>query len=141
MSEASVSAGAEQVTANQRILLIDDSELVVEAVTDALDGEVDVEGVTDVDALDPSQRLDQFDLILIDVQMPAIFGDDVALVMRQQRGETPIVLLSSLPELQLAERARDAGINGYISKRGGLDNVVAEIRGWLAAERQRRKEA
>jgi two-component system response regulator FimZ (fimbrial Z protein) len=115
-------------SASQRILLIDDSVLVVEAITDALEGEVVVEGVTDVDAVDPSQPLDRFDLILIDVQMPSMFGDDVA-----------IVLLSSLPEQDLAVRASEAGIDGYISKRRGVDNVIAEIRSWLAETQRRRK--
>jgi len=127
------------VTANQRILVIDDSPLVVEAVRDGLE-EVGVEvvGVTDVAALDHSQGLDRFNLILIDVQMPAMFGDDVAMVMRDGRsGVTPIVLLSSLPDPELAVRARDAGADGYISKRRGVDNVVAEIRSWLDGTKQK----
>ena len=130
------------MTANQRILLIDDSELVVEAVREALEVDgVEVEGVTDVASLDPSQRLDRFVLILIDVQMPAMFGDDVAMVLRQGRGApTPIVLLSSLPEEQLAERAREAGVDGYISKRRGIDSVLAEIRGWIAGTQQQRQQ-
>lgn len=130
------------MTANRRILLIDDSLLVVEAIRDALESDgVDVEGVTDVASLDPAQQLDQFELVLIDVQMPAMFGDDVAMVMRQKRSApTPIVLLSSLPEAQLAERAREAGIDGYISKRRGVDAVVEEIRSWLAGTQQRQQQ-
>lgn len=127
------------MTANQRILLIDDSLLVVEAVRDGLEEDgVVVEGVTDVTALDPEEQVDRFDLILIDVQMPAMFGDDVAMVLRQRRNApTPIVLLSSLPEEQLAERARDAGIDGYISKRRGVDSVIAEVRAWLERAKRR----
>ena len=70
--------------------------------------------------------------------MPAMFGDDVAMVMRQGRtSSAPIVLLSSLPEAQLAQRAKEAGIDGYISKRSGFDNVIAEIRAWLDRANQR----
>jgi two-component system response regulator FimZ (fimbrial Z protein) len=121
------------VTANRRILVIDDSPLVVEAISDGLeDDKVDVEGVIDLAAIDQSQGFDRFDLILIDVQMPAMFGDDVAMVIRQGRSVArPIVLLSSLPEEELAERARDAGADGYISKRRGVDSVLAEVRAWL----------
>jgi DNA-binding response OmpR family regulator len=122
------------VSANQRILVIDDSPLVVEAVRDGLEeDQVEVEAVIDLSSIDHSLGLDRFDLILIDVQMPAMFGDDVAMVMRDGRSvATPIVLLSSLPEPELAARARDAGADGYISKRRGIDNVIDEIRGWLA---------
>jgi len=50
---------------------------------------------------------------------------------------TQIVLLSSLPDPELAVRARDAGADGYISKRRGVDNVVAEIRSWLDGTKQK----
>jgi CheY-like chemotaxis protein len=130
------------VTAKQRILVIDDSPLVVEAISEGLEGdEVDVEGVIDLTTIDQSQGFDRFDLILIDVQMPAMFGDDVAMVIRQGRSVArPIVLLSSLPEQELAERAGEAGADGYISKRHGVDYVVTEIRAWLAGTKQRQKE-
>ena len=76
---ARVHSEQDGVTANRRILVIDDSVLVVETVREALEEDgVEVEGVTDLASLDHAQRLDRFDLILIDVQMPAMFGDDVA---------------------------------------------------------------
>jgi len=127
------------VTANQRILLIDDSQLVIEAVTDGLEEKnVEVEGVTDLATIDHSEGFDRFHLILIDVQMPAMFGDDVALVMRQGRSvATPILLLSSLSEAELAVRAKEAGVDGYISKRRGVDGIIDEIMAWLDGSRRR----
>ena len=132
------------VTANQRILVIDDSPLVVEAISDGLEEDgVVVEGVTDLTELDQSQGLERFSLILIDVQMPAMFCDDVAMVIRQREGcqEAPIVLLSSLADAELAVRAKEAGADGYISKRRGVDGILAEIRAWLASGRRHAKEA
>ncbi|HSK03451.1 MAG TPA: response regulator [Kofleriaceae bacterium] len=129
------------MSTNRRILLIDDSPLVVDALRDELEEDgVEVEGVADLAAID-AQELERFDLILIDVLMPAMFGDDVAMVMRRGHNvATPIVLLSSLPDPELAARAREAGADGFISKRSGIDAVVAEIRTWLAGGRQRRQE-
>ena len=73
--------------------------------------------------------------------MPAMSGDDVASVMRRGHSvAAPIVLLSSLPDPELAARAREAGADGFISKRSGIDAVVAEIRTWLAGSRRRRQE-
>ena len=120
--------------ASHRILIIDDSPLVVAAVREALEDEgIAVEGTSELSAIDGA-RLDGFDLILVDVQMPEMFGDDVAMVMRHrgQAAATPIVLLSSLAEPALAARARDAGADGYISKQRGIDAVADDIRGWLA---------
>jgi DNA-binding response OmpR family regulator len=122
--------------------LIDDSPLVVEAIRDGLeDDQVEVEGVVDLSSIDQAEGLEGFDLIMIDVQMPAMFGDDVAMVIRQGRSvATPILLLSSLPEPELAARARDAGADGYISKRRGIDDVVEEIRAWLNGSKQKQRQ-
>ena len=141
---SSMSRKQDGVTANQRILVIDDSPLVVEAISDGL-GEygVDVEGVSDLTELDQTQGLERFGLILIDVQMPAMFGDDVAMVIRQRQGNSnvPIVLLSSLAEPELAVRAHEAGADGYISKRRGVDGIIAEIREWLEGSKRRQPES
>ena len=57
--------------------------------------------------------------------MPELYGDDVAMVLRAARGvETPIYLLSSLSADELAERAHEADIDGYICKRDGIDALV-----------------
>lgn len=130
------------MTDNQRILLIDDSELVVEAIREGLEGDqVDVEAVVNLGAIDKSQSLDRFDLILIDVQMPEMFGDDVAMVLRKGRSvASPILLVSSLPESELAARASEAGVDGYISKRRGIDGVLDEIRGWLAGTKRKHQQ-
>lgn len=126
------------MTARRRVLIIDDSPLVVEAVRGALDVDgISVEGLADLTALADTPLAD-FHLILIDVQMPTMFGDDVAAVIRHRiRFKAPIVLLSVLPEPELAARVRDAGVDGYIQKQAGMDGVVDEIRAWLAGERPR----
>jgi DNA-binding response OmpR family regulator len=129
------------VTANHRILVIDDSPLIVEVVREGLeDDNVDVEGLVELPALDQWKELDRFDLIMIDVQMPAMLGDDVAMALRGHSVSSPIVLLSSLPEPELAARARDAGADGYISKRRGFDSLIAEVRMWLDGTKRRQRE-
>lgn len=124
----------------KRILVIDDSPLIVDAVRDALDGDgIEVEGVGDAAELEAASGLDGYDLILIDVEMPAMVGDDVAVLIRQRSGAaTPIVLLSSLPEAQLAARAHEAGLDGYILKHAGVDGVADEVRAWLDGRKRRR---
>lgn len=132
------------MTPNQRILAIDDSPIVIEALRDALEEHgIEVAGVFDTAAIHHLRTLERFDLILMDVQMPAMFGDELAMIMRDGRElATPIVLMSSLPEAELATRAREAGVDGYISKQGGIESVAAQIRVWLAErERRRQKEA
>jgi DNA-binding response OmpR family regulator len=118
----------------KRVLVMDDSAIVLEAIRDALVAlglEVDTAG----DLAEFESRCgERHDLILIDVQMPEVFGDDVAMLLRQKRGvKTKIFFLSSLADDDLQSRAAEAEIDGYISKRRGLDMVVRRVQEILQA--------
>jgi DNA-binding response OmpR family regulator len=112
----------------KRILIVDDSPIIREAARLALHAvgfEVETrQGVEDLGV----RGSDGFDLILMDVQMPELYGDDVAAVLRHERAvTTPIYLLSTLPEEELKQRTAEAGLDGYISKSGGLEHVVSRV--------------
>ena len=113
----------------KRILIVDDSPIILAAAKHALtEAGYDVETCGSVE--DVSARgADGFQLILMDVQMPELFGDDVAAVLRHERGvATPIYLFSTLDEAELRKRAADAHVDGFISKRHGVEHLVAEVR-------------
>ncbi len=113
-----------------RILVVDDSDLVRQLAEDALeDAGHDVQGVRSVEEvaeLRDSGAINSFDLILMDVSMPQLFGDDVALVLRQNPAfRAKIFLFSSLEETELAERAAEAKCDGYFCKQMGVEQLVA----------------
>lgn len=115
-----------------RILVVDDSDLVRTLAQDALEdaGHV-VQGarsVEEVAELRNAGAINQFDLILMDVSMPQLFGDDVALVLRQNADfRAKIFLFSSLAEAELAERAAEAKCDGYVCKQLGIEHLVERI--------------
>jgi DNA-binding response OmpR family regulator len=114
---------------SKRILVVDDSPLILQAARHALEqAGYKVETCGGVD--DVVQRgVDGFDLILMDVQMPELYGDDVAAVMRRQSGvQTPVYLFSTLPEDELRELAAGAELDGFISKSAGLEHLLAEVK-------------
>jgi len=115
-----------------RILVVDDSDLIRTLARDALeDAGHTVEGlrsVEEVAVLRNAGTLNDYDLILMDVSMPQLFGDDVALVLRQGAGfRAKIFLFSSLEEAELAERAAEAKCDGYVCKQLGIDHLVERV--------------
>lgn len=112
---------------SRRILVIDDSPLILAAVREALGAAgYGCETCATFDEL-ARQDVPAFDLVLMDVQMPELYGDDVAVALREREVRAPIYLFSTLDEAELAARAREAGVAGYISKRRGLDHLLAEL--------------
>ncbi len=113
----------------KRILIVDDSAMVLDLVTVSLEADgYEVIAANDLKELEDYDLEAGVDLILMDVQMPEAFGDDLAMVLRLVRGvEAPIYLFSNIDERELAERALDAECDGYISKRAGIDAMVAQV--------------
>jgi len=115
--------------ARNRILVVDDSAIQLDLVTEALSGAgFAVTAVRSLGELDDVDAAGAFDLVLMDVQMPELYGDDVATVLRHVRGvKIPIYLHSSLDADELAERANDAGVDGYICKSDGLEQLIVRV--------------
>ncbi len=117
----------------KRILLMDDSQVFRDIAQHALQT-AGFEVVCAADLAELQALRDQkSDLILMDVQMPEAYGDDLAMTLKfTHEIRTPIYLLSSLSDADLAERATWAKIDGFISKNSGMDAIIAEVRRILA---------
>ena len=115
------------------VAILDDSALSLEMTRRALEEGgffvVTARSVKDLDLLLATSRPD---LILVDVNMPEMYGDDVATVLKLvRRLEVPICLFSDRNEGELALRAARAGADGYVSKARGLTGVLGYVRSML----------
>jgi two-component system, OmpR family, phosphate regulon response regulator OmpR len=119
--------------APKRVLILDDSPIVLEAVEQALLAA----GYLALPAADLAglerRLLERPDLLIIDVNMPEAYGDDVGAMLREMRGmSVPILLFSALEETELAARAREGGFDGYVVKDAGMGPLLAKVRALLA---------
>jgi DNA-binding NarL/FixJ family response regulator len=115
------------------VALVDDSPLVLEMAKAALEeAGFSVLGASTIVELELLLVRAKPDLFVIDVDMPEISGDDVATVLRMVRGiDAPIWLFSDLPETELSARAREAKVQGFVSKRAGVAKLVDAVRATL----------
>jgi DNA-binding NarL/FixJ family response regulator len=112
---------------------MDDSEIFLEVTRRALvNAGYEVITASDLESFQAARLQKPADLVLMDVQMPEAFGDDIAMTLRFAHDViTPIYLLSSLSDQELAERVNEAQIDGFISKNIGIDKIVEKVRGIL----------
>jgi CheY-like chemotaxis protein len=113
------------------IAVVDDSEVALEVIKGELEeGGYHILTASDLESLtrllkDPQHSID---LLLLDVQMPEMFGDQLGSVLKDAVGvRCPIHLLSSLEPHTLARRAERAGLDGYICKGDGMDALVRRV--------------
>lgn len=122
----SESASGASAVPKKTILVFDDSPMILELTRAALEAAgFQVAIAEDLATFERHRGTLDPDLILVDVQMPEAFGDDVVLTLREGHGvRVPILLVSSLEESELATRAERARAAGYIQKKAGMTELV-----------------
>ncbi len=117
-----------------RVLVIDDSAVIVDVLVSALNAAgIEAEAAIDLASLDTRLKNGRHDLVLVDVNMPEMYGDDVVEFLREQRQlKCKLLLYSDVPENDLKAMATRVGADGYISKGNGVDTTVAEVKRRLA---------
>jgi DNA-binding response OmpR family regulator len=111
-----------------RILLVEDDPSVADSVIDGLVSvSMNVEHVsTGADAIAKSLS-ETFDLILLDLGLPDMNGQDVCRLIRE-KSKTPIIILSARSEEIDRVLALEFGADDYIVKPFGMRELIARIR-------------
>lgn len=113
-----------------RILIADDHALMREGLKQLFaltEGpSVVAEASTGAEVLD-QLRATPVDLVLLDMSMPGISGMNLIAHIRAQRESLPILVLTMHSEVQIAQRALDAGASGYITKDCDPQTLIAAI--------------
>jgi len=115
-----------------KILLVEDQQHFTELVGDWLNAEgymVDSAG-SGPDALLRLKQL-QYDLILLDVNLPGLDGIDVCRTFRQRGGTTPIIMLTVKQSIDDKELGFDAGADDYLPKPFHMRELSARIKAVL----------
>jgi DNA-binding response OmpR family regulator len=115
----------------RRILLVDDEPGIVEFVSYGLAREgFEVVAVGDgQEALDRA-RSEPFDLMVLDVMLPSLSGNDVARVLRRE-SDLPIVMLTARDAETDLVVGLESGADDYVTKPFSMAELVSRIRALL----------
>lgn len=110
------------------ILICDDQETVHDTIGEYLK----VEGIKYISAYDGIDALDKFkkykpDLILLDIMMPKMFGDEVCKEIRKT-SDVPIIMLTAKSETIDRIIGLELGADDYVSKPFSPREVVTRIK-------------
>ncbi|MFN3581055.1 MAG: response regulator [Pseudomonas sp.] len=72
------------------------------------------------------QRSD-WDLVLLDLNMPGAYGFSGLVLLRGQYPQIPVVVISAQEENPVVNRARDFGASGFIPKSSSLEGIQAAV--------------
>ena len=124
-----------------KVLLIDDSELVKDLLAETLEpAGYELAWLESPMLLAVTMRKEQPDMVLMDVNMPAISGDK-AMQLAQQFGTTravPVLYHSSRPAEDLRELVTKTGADGFVEKGCSSAELLRQVGNWVKVGRARK---
>ncbi|MBQ2070452.1 MAG: response regulator, partial [Bacilli bacterium] len=125
------------------VLIVDDDEILLETAVDTLESlglnvEQSRSGLEALGTIKHRQENGKnYDIVILDLKMPDIDGIETIHRIRAEVNENiPILLISAYSYSDIEEKAKEAGVNGFLSKplfRSTLYDKISEI---LGTERQ-----
>ena len=100
----------------RRVFLVDDQELILDAVSDLIGSRGAEQGIQIVGSAQGYEQTllafeyEQPDLVLLDMNMPVVNGSEMAFMLKKQWPEIKILMLSNHEDGSDIARARAAGI-------------------------------
>ena len=70
---------------------------------------------------------DDFDVIVLDLMLPGISGQDVCRRLRAKRDVTPIIMLTAMGDVEDRVRGLKLGADDYLAKPFDFDELVARV--------------
>lgn len=118
---------------SQKILIIDDSPLVLAMASDALKA-AGFDVFTATNGIEANSYIfstnNRPDLIILDIMMPLLDGNKKAKILKEKdfSKDIPILFISSKTEAELSKLVDESGVDGYICKPFTPQVIVNSVR-------------
>jgi nitrogen-specific signal transduction histidine kinase/CheY-like chemotaxis protein len=125
------------------VLVVDDEEVVRELLARVLSQEgVEVlQAENGAEALTIFEgRAESIDLVILDMIMPGMRGEEVLGRLRDRRRSVKVVISSGFMSEEQREKLKEIGVQGFLDKPYGEMEVVSMVRSMLAGSKEDRSE-
>ena len=129
-ASSAIFSASEETDVSMRVLVVEDevrlAENVARAIREAAGYAVDVVH-NGTDALQVCQA-NNYDLILLDLMIPGVAGEDVIRKLRASRVASPILVVTAVDETGKTIDMLNLGADDYLTKPFDLGELIARVR-------------
>jgi twitching motility two-component system response regulator PilG len=118
---------------SERLIVIIDDDKVFLTLAGAILESVGYEVRTVSDSVEAKRYIlsgEKPAMIIVDVMMPALKGDEVAILLKEnvETASIPVLFVSGMSVEELDELTRKTGADGYLSKPFSFNQLVESVR-------------
>jgi two-component system response regulator TctD len=112
-----------------RLLLVEDTEDVAEAIMASFQQRGDaIDCVDSVEAASDTLAVNDYEVVILDINLPDGEGTEVLRALRRQRKATPVLMLTARMAVEERVGALDLGADDYLVKPFDLRELQARVR-------------
>lgn len=112
-----------------RLLLVEDDEILGDGLVEGLKMEgYAVDWLTNGKLADEALKVNSYELIVLDLNLPDMEGLDILRALRSRKDETPVMVLTAKDTVPDRVLGLDSGADDFVIKPFELDEVCARLR-------------
>jgi two-component system OmpR family response regulator/two-component system response regulator QseB len=112
-----------------RLLLVEDDEILGDGLVAGLKMEgYAVDWLTNGKLADEALKINSYELIVLDLNLPDMDGLDILRALRNRKDETPVMVLTAKDTIPDRVLGLDSGADDFVIKPFELDEVCARLR-------------
>ena len=112
-----------------RLLLVEDDTMLGNSLQRGLEQSGhNIEWVEDGEAAIIATETSQFDLMLLDMNLPKLSGIEVVKKLRSASKSLPVLMLTAMDSLEYKVKGLDSGADDYLTKPFDFEELLARIR-------------
>jgi DNA-binding NarL/FixJ family response regulator len=114
-----------------KVLLADDHQMIIDGLRLMLESEPRIEVVGEAhsgrEVIETVGRLDELDVVVLDINMPEMDGIEVTRKLKTSYPEIKILVVTMYNRKEFVKNLVEAGVDGYILKNSGKQELIEGI--------------
>lgn len=99
-----------------KILFVEDDRKTIKFALTYLENYFDIRTATDGEEAWDCLRKEEFDCVVLDIEMPFMSGVEIIKKMRESGIDIPVIVVTGRSRLEYAEECADLRVGGYVNK-------------------------
>ena len=114
-------------TNKKTVLVVDDEEIIRNFLSEVLDEKYDVSLASDGDEAIEQIKKRRFDLIITDLKMPRVPGEEVVKFAQQQDPTSKVIVISGFSSLYTVSQSINNGACAFLSKPFSIKELMETV--------------